>query len=113
MGKELATAAEIKALKEKHSGLTHISIPLGDEDDVNGETADYIICRPSRKVLSAVGQYGSQGNLNKANEVLIKNCVLKGDMTHIEDEKDGRVFLAVLKEIGKLNEEKAAVVKKL
>lgn len=75
------------------------------------ETETYVIRVPGRSEVEAVGQHGKNNDLAKANAVLIKNCVLHGNLDLIE--KDGSVYGSVLGDIAKLLQKKNTVLKKL
>lgn len=100
------TEAMIKSWKQTKGKLKRIDVSLDENDfEGTGEKASFIICAPTRNILSAIAHYGQKKNLDKVNELLINNCVLGGDMKYL-DEADGvgdtSVYLSVLEEVGKL-----------
>lgn len=100
------TDAMIKTWKQTKGKLKRIDISLDENDfDGTGEKASFIICPPTRNILSAIAHYGQEKNIDKVNELLIKNCVLGGDMQYLEETEgvgDTSVYLSVLEEVGKL-----------
>lgn len=109
------TKTQISDWKKTKGKLKQISIPLDENDfDGKGETADFIICAPTRNVLSALAHHGQEKNIDKINELLIANCVLGGDMKYLDaDNGDTAIFLSVLDEVGKLMEKKRVISKTL
>ncbi len=105
------TPADIKKWKQTKGKLKQIEIPLNEDDiDGKGEKATFIICAPTRNILSAIATYGQDKNIDKVNEILINNCVLGGDMKFLdEDSGDTSIFLSVLDEVGKLMEKKRVI----
>lgn len=107
------TAADIKKWKQTKGRLKEVIIPLDDDDiKAEGESAKFIICAPTRNILSAIAHYGQEKNIDKINELLMKNCVLGGDMKYLEEEQgvgDTSVYLSVLEEVGKLMEKKRVI----
>lgn len=98
------TEAHIKEWKKTKGKLKRIEISLDENDfNGNGEKACFIVCPPTRNILSAIAHYGQEKNIDKVNELLITNCVLGGDMKYLdEDTGDTSVYLSVLEEVGKL-----------
>lgn len=105
------TKAKISEWKQTKSGLKEISVMLDDEDlTTSGKAAKFIICKPTRNVLSAITEYAKDQNITKINEVLITNCVLGGDMQYLDEDKgDTQVYTTVLEELGKLMEKKRVI----
>lgn len=100
------TDEDLVAYRAKHRKVVVIAVSLSDEDESN---ACFVICAPSRDVLYAVSSYAQKGELAKANRMMIKNCVLAGDLDYLDEDKgDDDVYLAVLEEIGKLTATKKA-----
>lgn len=107
------SADEIKALKDKHGYVEQYDVPLDDQIE-GGEVASFILIKPSRNVIMAMAKHAQDKNLEKANDVLIKNCVVAGDKDSLDSEKGNtEVYLSVLERLGKLTEVKKGVVKKL
>jgi len=109
------TAATIASWKKTNKRLLEIDVPLEDNDiRGKGKCAKFFICSPTRSIINAVAKYGSENNIEKANEVLMTNCVLGGDMEYLDEDEhpDGEVYYSVLEEIGKLNGKRKAIVKK-
>lgn len=85
------SADEFKALKAKHKRLYILDLTI--EED---ETYQYIACRPSRDLLSAVAD---AKNIAKTNDLILKNMILAGDMEALDD---GLVYSRLMTELGKL-----------
>lgn len=96
--------------REQFGRIVEIEIPL-EEDDLNGDgdVASFVLKKPSREVLYAIANYAQEKKLRKANEVLIKNCVLGGDMSALDDDD---IYFAVIEECSKLSNTKKARLKK-
>jgi len=109
------TKEDITKWKQTKSGLKRIEIPLDDEDlSGQGEKACFIICKPTRNVLSAITLYAKEQDIEKINDLLVKNCVLGGDMKYLDTEVgDTQVYTTVLEELGKLMEKKRVISKNL
>lgn len=109
------TKEKISEWKKTKGKLKQISIPLDDNDfDETGASANFVICAPTRNVLSALAHHGQEKDIDKVNELLIKNCVLGGDMQYLDKEiGDTAIFLSVLDEVGKLMEKKRVISKTL
>ena len=92
--------------------LQEITIPL--DDDVDGEVAKFIICKPTKNLLPAITEYGKQENVEGLHNLFITNCVLGGDMDYIDgDTVELDVFLAVMEEVGKLLKAKRVTSKRI
>ena len=102
------TKTQISEWKKTKGKLKQIDISLYENDfDGTGEKASFIICPPTRNILSAIAHYGQEKNIDKVNELLITNCVLGGDMKYLDENSgDTSVYLSVLEEVGKLMETK-------
>ena len=109
------TKAQISDWKKTKGKLKQINIPLDDSDfEGTGETAAFVICSPTRNILSAISHYGAEKNIDKVNELLIQNCVLGGDMKYLDENTgDTAIFLSVLDEVGKFMEKKRVISKNL
>lgn len=99
--------------RKEHPGAVMIEVEL-EEDNLSADApkARYIAIPPNRNVLNALAKYAQSGNTGKANEVLLKNCILGGDMAHLDNKTDNSVFLSVLEQVGTLVERKKATIKK-
>lgn len=102
------TKTQISDWKKTKGKLKQIDIPLSEDDfDGTGEKASFIVCAPTRNILSAIAHYGQEKKIDKVNELLINSCVLGGDMKYLDEAEgvgDTSVFLSVLDEVGKLME---------
>lgn len=106
------TAADITKWKQTKGSLLEESIPLTDE--IEGKVAKYVICKPTRNILSAIIEYGKQEDVEKVNELLVTNCVLGGDMIHLDkDQGDVQVYLTMIETLGKLMQPRQTKSKKL
>jgi hypothetical protein len=90
--------------------LREISVPLDDDILDDDHTAKFIICSPSRPVLNSATKYSAEKDFDRANKVLIQNCLLGGDFQHLNVL---RIELAVLEKIGQTLDTKSTKVKKL
>lgn len=109
------TKEQIQTWKQTKGRLTEIKIPLED-DDLNGTgaVASFIICKPTRNVLSALTEYAKDKQIDKINDLLVTNCVLGGDMEYLDTEVgDTQIYTTVLEELGKLMEKKRVISNKL
>jgi hypothetical protein len=109
------TKTQISEWKKTKGKLKQIEIPLNEDDfDGTGEQARFIICAPTRNILSAIAHYGQEKKIDKVNELLINSCVLGGDMKYLDDTEgvgDTSIYLSVLEEVGKLMETKKVTSK--
>ncbi|CDF80570.1 hypothetical protein BN863_28580 [Formosa agariphila KMM 3901] len=85
--------------------ISDLSIETSD-----GETVNFVIRKPDRQVLEAMGKHAAVKNVSATNKVLISNCVLGGDMEALE--KDGEVYIEVLAQLNMLKQQAKATVKK-
>jgi hypothetical protein len=86
----------------------HLLVDL--EIEVDGRTYNYVLRKPDRAVLEAMGKHAVSKNIELTNKSLIKNCVLGGDMEALE--KDGSVYVEVLEQLQKLKSEAKSTIKK-
>ncbi|MBU2923056.1 hypothetical protein KO504_17030 [Winogradskyella psychrotolerans] len=80
------------------------------EIEVDGHTYNYVLRKPDRAVLEAMGKHAVAKNVELTNKSLIKNCVLGGDMEALD--KDGSVYVEVLEQLQKLKSEAKSTIKK-
>jgi hypothetical protein len=108
--------AEIAALKAdpKNKGFKIVHIPLDDEieDPTLEQLATFMIRRPSRSTTNAMAKLHSEKMIGKGNDVMIKNCVIGGEMDYLEEGADEDIYLSVLGEIGKTVKSREAFTKK-
>jgi len=100
------TKEQIAKWKQTNGKLKEITITVPGLID---EEFKFIICKPHRGVLSAMTEASKDKDADKVTDLLIKNCVLGGDMDSInEDDKtsDVSVYLGILDELGKFMETK-------
>lgn len=74
------------------------------------ETFKFVMRKPDRAVLEAIGKHAAKKDVQAANKVLISNCVLGGDMEALN--KDGEVYLEVLEQLNLLKHQAKSTVKK-
>lgn len=84
--------AEFDKLKAKYGRLYVIDINI-DED----ESYQFIVIRPTRQLLSALAKY--KDDIDKANDMIIKNMVVGGDMEGLDD---GIVYASLMKDIARI-----------
>lgn len=82
--------ADFEALQAKHGKLYVLDVIIDES-----EKYQFAVCRPSRATISAIAS--NKDNLTKANDIIIKNMVVGGDLEALDD---GIVFARVLKELG-------------
>lgn len=92
---------EYRALKAKYKHIYVIDVKM-DED----EEYQFIVCRPSRDLLSAIAD---AKNDDEANELILKNMILAGDTDALDD---GLVFGGLMKELSKLMKSAQGFLKK-
>ncbi|KQC30178.1 hypothetical protein [Flagellimonas eckloniae] len=103
------TKTDISEWKKTKGRLKEINIPL--DDNMDGECAKFVICKPTKNLLPAITQYGKDEDIDALNKLLITNCVLGGDMEYLESDVD--IYLAVIEEVGKLMQAKRVTSKSL
>lgn len=81
--------SEFDELKAKYKRLFVLGVDL-DED----EKYQFIVRRPSRQVIDAMAH--NKDDISKANDILIKNMVVGGDMEALDD---GVVYANLLKQL--------------
>ncbi|MCZ2393416.1 MAG: hypothetical protein LC105_06150 [Chitinophagales bacterium] len=93
------TPDQIRDWKAKFGeyALEEIAIPLnqyGDEEITEEDIvfARFVVCTPNRNVILAATKHSA--NIEKANQILIENCVLGGDMQTIE--QYGAVYTKII-----------------
>ncbi|WP_435135716.1 hypothetical protein [Formosa sp. A9] len=74
------------------------------------ETFNFVLRKPDRPVLEAIGRHAANKDVAAANKTLINNCVLGGDMEALN--KDGEVYLEVLEQLNLLKHKAKSTVKK-
>ena len=89
-------------LKAKHGRLYVVNISI--EED---EHYQFIVCRPSRSLLSAIASY--QDNMEKANDLIIKNMVLDGDLDALDD---GLVYAKLMEQVASIMSQGTAFLQK-
>lgn len=83
-----------KALIAKH-GENNLKMATATNED--GEEFQFVLKKPNRSVVQALN--ACQGNEEKAEKILIKNCIVEGDMDGLED---ASVYVGILEQCGKL-----------
>ncbi|HRY33396.1 MAG TPA: hypothetical protein P5531_10555 [Bacteroidales bacterium] len=101
------TAEMIREWEERHGKVEIIDVPVSDE--LSDKVATFYLRRPTRMIVTEMAKLASANELDRANNLMIKNCVLGGDMIYL-DAVDGEdsIYYAVLEAIGQLIEKKKA-----
>lgn len=105
----------IEAWKEKYGRVSITKIPL-DEDDIDGEAATFYVRKPDRFVINASAKSAKQDNFDKANDILIKNCVLGGDVQYLDlncETGDEDIYYSLTDELALMLQKRKAQTKKL
>lgn len=89
-------------LKAKHGRLYVVNVSI-DED----ERYQFIVCRPTRNLLSALANY--KDDMDKANELIIKNMVLDGDLEALDD---GVVYAKLMEQVATIMSQGTAFLQK-
>jgi hypothetical protein len=91
--------------------------PSGVEFDKDGQASEdpvyYLIRKPSKALLNLLSskEYKGEQNTEKANDAMIKNCVLEGDMERMEN--DGSICTSLLEKIANLVNATKVTLKKV
>jgi hypothetical protein len=114
--KNSVTPEQIKEWKQKYGKVVELRYPI-DEDDISedAEHATFYVVPPSRNVLNAASANVDKKEYEKGNQILIKSCVVGGDLDLISNDAastDNEIYYSLLEEIGKLVKGKRVVVKK-
>lgn len=83
---------DFEQLKARYRKLYVIDINIDDD-----EHYQYIVIRPSRDLLSAIASY--KDDMDKANELIIKNMVVAGDTDALED---GVVYAKLMENVANI-----------
>lgn len=105
---------QIEEWKNKYKGMVSLlEVEMNDEDDISDDIpiARFIVRRPSRNTMDAVGELGVKREITKANKALITNCVLGGDMEVLDS--DGSVYAAVIDSLERMMTVRKRSLKKL
>ena len=73
------------------------NLRLATATDSDGEEFQFVLKKPSRAIVQALN--ACQGNEEKAEKILIKNCIVEGDMEALDD---AEVYIGILEQCGKL-----------
>lgn len=106
----LMSAEEIQAWEEKQEseGKKHRKIKAVKFDSYSKEDGTvFLIARPTRYTLNSVTLAAKKDDFDKANENLINNCVVAGDMSELEEDEE--LYYGLIEEIGKLAEGKKKI----
>lgn len=108
-------ASTIEEWKAKYPGsISMLEVEIDEYDDsitTEPQIATFILKKPSRHVMNLVGELGAKKEITKANNALISNCVLGGDMDVLES--DGAVYSEVIASIERMMGAKKRSLKKL
>ena len=93
-----ATAEQIKEWKAKYGVIKHIVIPREGKNP-----AEFIAKIPNKTEMTALS---SVEDSFKYNELMFNTLILSGDRKYIDDtpDFDPKVYLSLVKELGKLYE---------
>jgi hypothetical protein len=90
--------------------------PSGTEFDKDGKPSEepvyYLVRKPSKPLLSLLTseEYEGKKNIEKANDAMIKNCVLEGDLERMEN--DASIFSGLIEKLaGLVNATKVSLKK--
>jgi hypothetical protein len=78
---------------------------LVDDTNVNGPQAKFYVCQPTRPVVSAITQYASDKDFDKANDTTFNSCVLGGDMKYVKESSpdfEEDIYYSLLGDVGSL-----------
>lgn len=108
MNKKPYTQEQLEDFKLKHPKVIRelVVYPAGTNFDKNGnadeQPAYFIIKKPSKSLVSLINskEYKGEANIDKANDAIIKNCVLAGDMELLEN--DASIYTGVLEQLANL-----------
>jgi len=112
--KEYQTAAQVTDAmiqeweRKFNCKVRSIEVPIGSQD----EKPRFFLRKPDRVILNQLTRLTGDKDYEKANETLIKNCVLGGDMQYLDTEENGgndEVYYSVLDAVGDLVEKKKAI----
>ena len=98
------TAEEIEGWKREHKKVQKITVSF------EGEKKQFIIARPTREVVNAMQKYDRENNIEKQQDILVKNCIKAGDTSLL---KDIDVFNTVIKRVNDLVEDLTTEVEEL
>ncbi|MDY3343772.1 hypothetical protein PG326_00690 [Riemerella anatipestifer] len=75
---------------------------FNDEGNADEEPAYFIIRKPSKNLVSLINskEYKGEENVDKANDAIISNCVLAGDMELLEN--DASIYTGVIEQLASL-----------
>jgi hypothetical protein len=93
------------------SRIRIIEIPITKDEIPTGDKAKFFIRKPDRTLIDVISKHSAENDYGRANSVLMKNCVLGGDMIYLASEDDGGqddIYRGVLDAIGMLVEKKKA-----
>ena len=94
------TEADIEGYKAKYPNVV-----------ASEEPAYFLVKKPNKHLLSLVTSKEYQENPDKANEALVKNCVLEGDMEWMEN--DASIYMGLITELSKLLQSSKVALKKV
>lgn len=100
------TETEIATLKEKYGKIKILTITVDEDDD---EVYQFAVRRPDRSLMNMATRYASQNEVEKFNEILVKNLIVGGDMTALDD---GIVYMGIVGELASTIQPAAAFLKK-
>jgi len=111
------TEADIENYKAKYPNVVReIAVyPSGttftEKGEASEEPAYFLVKKPNKHLLSLVTSKEYQENPDKANEALVKNCVLEGDMEWLEG--DASIYMGLITELSSLLKSSRVALKKV
>ena len=111
------TEADIEGYKAKYPNVVReIAVyPSGttftEEGEASEDPAYFLVRKPSKNLLALVTSKEYIESPDKANEALVKNCVLDGDMEWMEN--DASIYMGLITELSKLLQSSKVALKKV
>lgn len=111
------TEADIEGYKAKYPNvIREIAVyPSGttftEEGEADEEPAYFLVKRPNKHLLALVTSKEYQEQPDKANEAMIKNCILAGDMEWLEN--DASIYMGLITELSKMLQSSRVSLKKV
>lgn len=96
---------QYNATKAKYATVYHIRIDVSPD-----ERHDFLARRPGRDIMMAVADAGRKEEFEKANEILIKNCVVAGNLELAE--QDWAVYSALIENLSQMTKAAASSFQK-
>lgn len=117
MYKKPYTQEQLEDFKLKYPKVVRelVVYPSGTEFDKEGNTdeepAYFIIKKPSKSLVHLINSKEYKGDVEKANQTMISNCVLAGDTELLEN--DASVYTGVIEQLANLIQASKVELKKV